>query len=127
MRLALGRAARVFSAFLFTPPPPPHTHTLAPAGIPDLANAIVLAATQPLPQLKGRHEVVYIAAEDNIGGRDFAAAVQGAFGGAVPIKGALPRPDCSGLNCAKARELLGWAPKLTWRDYVDGEGRLLPK
>ena len=94
--------------------------------IPDLADAIVLAATLPLPSLAGAHEVLYIAAEDNIGGRDFAGAMARAYP-SVPLRQPLPRPDCSGLACGKARALLGWAPKLTWRDYVDGEGRLLAK
>jgi UDP-glucose 4-epimerase len=92
--------------------------------IPDLADAIVLAATKPLPALAGRHEVVYIAAADNIGSRNFAAAMA-RHNPSVALR-PLPRPDCSGLNCAKARALLGWAPKLTWRNYVDENGTLLP-
>ena len=92
--------------------------------IPDLADAIVLAATRPLPALAGRHEVLYIAAEDNIGGRDFAAAMKRHYP-SVPLR-SLPRPDCSGLDCSKARVLLGWAPKLSWRDYLDASGNLLP-
>jgi nucleoside-diphosphate-sugar epimerase len=90
--------------------------------IPDLADAIVLAATKPLPALAGRHEVLYIAAEDNIGGRDFAAAMAAHYP-SVPLR-PLPRADCSGLNCDKARALLGWAPKLTWRSYLDEKGSL---
>ena len=93
--------------------------------IPDLADAIVLAATKPLPALAGRHEVIYIAAEDNIGGRDFAEAMRAHYP-TVALR-ELPRRDCSGLNCAKARELLGWSPKYTWRNYLDDTGTLLPE
>lgn len=95
--------------------------------IPDLAHAILLAATaQGLPD---KHEVVYIAAEDNIGGRDLASAVSKAYGGRVPMKAGhtLSRPDAAGIDCTKARTLLGWVPKMTWRDYLDEKGYLLPK
>jgi UDP-glucose 4-epimerase len=106
-------------------------HTLSNDGlwsyicIPDLADAIVLAATKPLPALAGRHEVLYIAAEDNIGGRDFKEAMLAHFP-SIALREELPRRDCSGLNCGKARELLGWSPKLTWRDYLDEAGALIP-
>lgn len=90
--------------------------------ITDLAAAIVLAASKP--DLKpGAHEVFYIAADDNIGGRDLRAAVDAHWGaGVVPVR-ALARPDASGLDCAKAKAMLGWAPKSTWRDFLGEDGR----
>jgi gamma-glutamyltranspeptidase len=30
----------------------------------------------------------------------------------------------SGISCAKAVKMLGYAPKRSWRDYLDKEGRL---
>jgi len=36
------------------------------------------------------------------------------------------RPDASGIDCSKARRLLGWEPKRSWRDYLDDAGRLKP-
>jgi len=93
--------------------------------IPDLADAIVKAATVALPPGTG-HEVVYIAAADTIGGRDLKAAVAAAYDGRVPVREPLSRPDASGLDCAKAKRLLGWEATLSWRDYLDGDGRLRP-
>jgi nucleoside-diphosphate-sugar epimerase len=90
--------------------------------ISDLARAILLAATLPLTHLAGRHEVVYIAAADNIGGRDFAAAVAQHYGGTVPLRLPLSRPDASGIDCAKAKALLGWEPRKTWRDFLNVDG-----
>jgi UDP-glucose 4-epimerase len=93
----------------------------------DLAEACVAAAaTDRVPP--NTHEVVYIAAADNAGGRDLAAAVKAYYGeGTIPQKGALPRVDASGINCAKAARLLGWTPKLSWRDFLDATtGELKP-
>ena len=36
----------------------------------------------------------------------------------------LDRPDASAIDCSKARRLLGWEPKRSWRDYLDDDGRL---
>lgn len=88
--------------------------------IKDLASAIVKAAKAP--GLTG-HEVVYIAADDNAGGRDLAAAVKAEYGDAVEMR-PLARPDASGLSCAKAKALLGWQPKFTWRDFLTEAGDL---
>jgi nucleoside-diphosphate-sugar epimerase len=88
--------------------------------IADLADAIVRAAS--VEGLVG-HEVVYIAAADNIGGRDLAAAVKAEYGDAVPVR-PLARPDASGITCAKAQRLLGWTPRLTWRDFLTEQGDL---
>jgi UDP-glucose 4-epimerase len=107
--------------------------------IPDLAAAVVLAATKqdivPSPQAtrvaptdaypKGSfHDVVYIAAADNAGGRDLKAAVESFYKGKVPVR-PLPRVDASGIDCSKAKRVLGWEPRLTWRDYLGADGKLL--
>jgi UDP-glucose 4-epimerase len=86
----------------------------------DLADAIVLATESDLPG----HEVFYIASPDNVGGRPFEEIVREYYGDAVEIKMPLPREDASGISCAKAYRMLGYAPKRSWRDYLDGEGRL---
>lgn len=85
----------------------------------DLADAIAAAVVSDVPG----HEVVYIAAPDNIGGRDLAAAVRARHGDAVPLR-ELDRPDAGGISVAKARRLLGYDPKRSWRDYLDQNGRL---
>ena len=47
------------------------------------------------------------------------------FGDAMEMK-ELARPDASGISCAKAKRLIGWEPKRTWRDYLDEDGRAKP-
>ena len=37
--------------------------------------------------------------------------------------GPVPREDASSISTAKAERMLGWAPKRSWRDYLDDEGR----
>jgi UDP-glucose 4-epimerase len=88
----------------------------------DLADAIVLAAESDLPG----HEVFYIASPDNVGGRPFEEIVREYYGDTVQIKKPLPREDASGISVEKARRMLGYAPKRSWRDYLDDEGRLKP-
>ena len=83
----------------------------------DLADAIRLAAESDLPG----HEVFYIASPDNVGGRDFAELVRRYYGDAIELR-ELPRPDASGLDCAKAHRMLGWRPRRSWRDYLDENG-----
>ena len=85
----------------------------------DLADALVLAVQS---DLEG-HEVFYIASPDNVGGRPFAETVRKHYGDALEIR-ALDREDASGISCAKARKLLGYAPKRSLRDYLDAEGKL---
>jgi len=87
----------------------------------DLADAIVLAVESGLPG----HEVFYIASPDNVGGRPFAETVRRYYGDTVEIRD-LARKDASGISCAKAVRMLGYAPKRSWRDYLDEEGRLKP-
>ena len=68
---------------------------------------------------------MYIAAADNIGGRDLAAAIKAQYGDAMELK-ELARTDASGICCAKAKRLIGWEPTCTWRDYLDEQGHAKP-
>jgi UDP-glucose 4-epimerase len=87
----------------------------------DLADALVLAVESPLPG----HEVFYIASPDNVGGRPFEELVRKYYGKELEIR-ALARKDASGISCAKAVRMLGYAPKRSWRDYLDEQGRRKP-
>ena len=86
----------------------------------DLADALVLAAESDLPG----HEVFYIASPDNAGGHDFAAMLHKYYGDRIPLR-ELDRVDASGISTAKARRLLKWEPKRSWRDYLDSDGHAL--
>jgi len=86
----------------------------------DLADAIALAAQASTPG----HEIVYIAAADNIGGRDLAVAIKQHYGDTIKLM-PMDRVDSSGISCAKAKRLFGWEPKRSWRDYLDKNGRAL--
>jgi nucleoside-diphosphate-sugar epimerase len=88
----------------------------------DLADAIVLAVESDLPG----HEVFYIASPDNVGNRPFEEMVKRYYGDDVEVKKPLSREDASGIFCAKAERMLGYAPKRSWSDYLDGDGRLKP-
>ena len=85
----------------------------------DLADALVLAVASGLPG----HEVFYIASPDNVGGRPFEEMVRKYYGEKLEIR-PLARKDASGISCAKAMRMLGYAPKRSWRDYLDEQGRL---
>nr|MDQ3387238.1 NAD(P)-dependent oxidoreductase [Actinomycetota bacterium] len=87
----------------------------------DLADAIVLAAESDLPG----HEVFYIASPDNVGSRPFEEIVREYYGDDIEIK-PLDREDASGISCAKAMKMLGYAPKRSWKDYLDETGKLKP-
>jgi nucleoside-diphosphate-sugar epimerase len=87
----------------------------------DLAEAIRLALEADLDG----HEVIFTAAPDNVGGRDFAELVRETYRLDIPIRH-LARRDASGISSAKAQRVLGWEPKRSWRDYLDTDGRLLP-
>jgi nucleoside-diphosphate-sugar epimerase len=88
----------------------------------DLADSIVLAVESDLPG----HEVFYIASPDNVGGRPLEETVRRYYGDKVEIKTPLPREDASGISSEKARKMLGYAPKRSWRDYLDESGQLKP-
>ena len=68
------------------------------------------------------HEVFYIASPDNVGGRDFAAAVREHYGDRIELR-ALDRVDASGISSAKAQRMLGYRPTRSWRDHLDDDGR----
>jgi nucleoside-diphosphate-sugar epimerase len=87
----------------------------------DLAELIRLAVESDLPG----HEVVYGASPDNATGRPLAELVRRHYGDRVTLR-PLARDDASGISCAKAQRLLGWRPTRSWRDYLDGQGRLRP-
>jgi UDP-glucose 4-epimerase len=88
----------------------------------DLADALILSATSDLPG----HEVVYIASPDNAAGRPLADLVRRHFGDAITLR-PMTREDASGISCAKAERLLGYAPTRSWRDYLDENGKLRPE
>jgi nucleoside-diphosphate-sugar epimerase len=88
----------------------------------DLAGALRLAVEAGTPG----HEVVYIASPDNAAGRPLAELVRHHHGDAVEVR-AHDREDASGTSIAKARELLGYDPQRSWRDYLSADGELLPE
>ena len=88
----------------------------------DLADAIVLATKSELPG----HEVFYIASPDNVGGRDFGEILHTYYGDKIELR-PTARPDASGISSAKAQRMLGWSPKRSWRDYLDTNGKALPR
>ncbi|SHN42756.1 NAD-dependent epimerase/dehydratase family protein [Cryptosporangium aurantiacum] len=83
----------------------------------DLGDAIVLAAESDIPG----HEVLYIAAADTVGGRDLHASWRAAYPDAPTELRPVSRPDASGIDCSKAKRLLGWEPRRSWRDHVGPE------
>jgi UDP-glucose 4-epimerase len=85
----------------------------------DLTDAIVLAVHSDLPG----HEVFNVAAADNATGRPLEELVASFFADRIRLR-PLPRPDASPVSCAKARRLLDFTPKRTWRNYLDSDGRL---
>jgi nucleoside-diphosphate-sugar epimerase len=87
----------------------------------DLAEAIRLAAESDLPG----HEVVYLAADDTIGGRPLHEAWRAAYPDSTTRLREVSRPDASGIDTTKARNLLGWQPVRTWRDYLTDDGQRL--
>jgi UDP-glucose 4-epimerase len=88
----------------------------------DLADALRLAAEAGTPG----HEVVYIASPDNAAGRPLADLVRHHHGDAVEIR-PHDREDASGTSISKARELLGYDPRRSWRDYLTEDGTLRPE
>ena len=86
----------------------------------DLCAATVLAVESELPG----HEVCYVASPDTIGGHPLEETVRRFYGAKEIRFKPLERPDASAIDCSKARRLLGWEPKRSWRDYLDEDGRL---
>jgi len=86
----------------------------------DLCDATVLAVESDLPG----HEVLYLASPDTIGGHSLEEIVRRYHGATQVDLRPLARPDASAVDCSKARRLLGWEPKRTWRDYLDDDGTL---
>jgi nucleoside-diphosphate-sugar epimerase len=87
----------------------------------DLADALRLAVEARTPG----HEVVYIASPDNHANRPLADLVRHHHGDAIELR-ETDREDASGISIAKARELLGYDPSRSWRDYLTAEGELRP-
>lgn len=87
----------------------------------DLAVAIRLAAEV---EMRG-HEVVYVAQPDNATGRPLRELVAATLPeGSVELR-PTDREDASGIDSTRARDLLGWNPRHSWRDVLDDEGRRL--
>jgi UDP-glucose 4-epimerase len=86
----------------------------------DLCEATILAVESDLPG----HEVFYVASPDTIGGHPLEQVVRQNHGAKRVEIRPLERPDASAIDSSKARRLLGWEPKRSWRDYLDENGRL---
>lgn len=84
----------------------------------DLAEAVRLATTV---ELDG-HEVVYVAQPDNATGRPLAELVEATLADADLELRPVDRADASGIDCSRARRLLGWRPTRSWRDVLDDQG-----
>jgi UDP-glucose 4-epimerase len=89
----------------------------------DLADLLALAVTADLPP---GHQVLYAAAADTANGLPLHDLVRRHFGDRVELR-PVPRPDASGISCAKAVRLLGWKPTRSWRDWLDDDGYLRPE
>jgi nucleoside-diphosphate-sugar epimerase len=86
----------------------------------DLVEATVLAVESDVPG----HEVVYVASPDTIGGHPLEEVARRHYGLKNTVIRPLSRPDASAVDSSKARRLLGWEPKRSWRDYLDEQGKL---
>lgn len=85
----------------------------------DLADALVLAADSDLPG----HEVIYIASPDVASTLTLPELLERhGLAGAIELR-PLERPDAGGISIGKARRLLGFAPKRSWREHLDEQGR----
>ena len=69
---------------------------------------------------------MYIFSPDNVAGQPLAELLHEHYGDAIELR-PLDRPDASGTSIAKARRLLGYDPRRSWRDYIDDDGRLRPE
>ena len=85
-----------------------------------LADAIRLAAEAATPG----HEVVYIASPDIAAHEPLEQLARRFYGDAAPEIRPSQEPRPSGISIAKARRLLGYDPRRSWRDYLDDDGHL---
>ena len=83
----------------------------------DLAEALLLAAVSELPG----HEIFYVAAPDNLAGQPLAGLVRQYYGSEVELR-ITDREDASGISCSKAVRMLGYAPRRSWRDFLEFDG-----
>ena len=88
----------------------------------DLADAIRLAAEAATPA----HEVLYIASPDIASHETLAALSERFHGDAAPEIRPSDEERPSGISIAKARALIGYDPRRSWRDYLEDDGRLRP-
>lgn len=86
--------------------------------VQDLADALLLAAGSDLPG----HEVFYIASPDVAATENLPELLaRHGLTDQLPLR-ELDRPDASSISIAKARRLLGFEPKRSWRDHLDEQG-----
>ena len=117
-----GNYARNLSPALRDPENSPSASLWAYIDVYDLADALRLAAEKDTPG----HEVVYIASPDNHVNRPLAELVRHHHGDEIELR-ELDREDASGISIRKARELLGYDPSRSWRDYLTEDGELRPE
>jgi UDP-glucose 4-epimerase len=86
----------------------------------DLADALRLAAEAATPG----HEVVYIASPDIAAREPLATLTRRFHGDAAPELRPSDEQNPGGISVAKARRLLGYDPRRSWRDYLDDAGGL---
>jgi UDP-glucose 4-epimerase len=97
-------------------PDTPNAGYWAYIDVEDLADALLLAAASDLPG----HEVIYIASPDAASNLTLPELLE-RQGLDIPLRD-LDRPDAGGISIAKARRLLGYDPKRSWRDHLDPSG-----
>jgi UDP-glucose 4-epimerase len=117
-----GNYARNLSRALNDPENTPSASFWSYIDAYDLADALKLAAEADTPG----HEVAYIASPDNHANRPLAELIRHHHGDDVEIRDH-DREDASGTSIAKARELIGYDPRRSWRDYLSESGELLPE
>lgn len=85
----------------------------------DLADALLLAAASDLDG----HEVIYIASPDIAANLTLPELVERHHGaGAIELR-ELARSDAGPISIDKARRLLGYDPKRSWRDHLTDQGQ----
>jgi nucleoside-diphosphate-sugar epimerase len=107
---------------LLSNPGQPNATVWAYVDVDDLAEAIRLAVECDLPG----HEVFCISAEDTVGGVDLHGTFRAMYPDARTELRPVARPDASGVDAGRARELLGWRPAHSWRDHLTKAGDPVP-